>query len=85
MSECAAEHVNDADKGRGVPLDSHSAVDLVVPEARPRNVESAVSLLHDDAVGDKLEVLIDVGDALEDLCEVGVHHRRSGWSRSGHR
>ena len=66
-SEGAAEHVDDADEAGGVPLDGDSAVDLIVPEAGAGDVESAVGLLHDDAVGDELEVLIDGGDVLEDL------------------
>ena len=71
-SECASEDVDDADECGGVPLDGDGSVDLVVPEAGSGDVESAVGLLHDDAVGDELEVLIDVGDALEDLDRRGV-------------
>jgi len=66
-SECASEDVDDADEGRGIPLDGDSAIDLVVPEAGAGDVESAVRLLHDDAVGDELEVLIDGGDVFQNL------------------
>lgn len=66
-SECASENIDDADEGGCVPLDGDSAVDFVVPEARAGDVESAVGLLHDDAVGDELEVLVDGCDAFEDL------------------
>lgn len=66
-SERASEDVDDADESGRVPLDGDSSVDFVVPEAGARDVEPAVCLLHDDAIGDELEVLIDVGDALEDL------------------
>ena len=66
-SESAAEDVDDADKGRGVPLDGDSSIDFVVPEAGARDVEAAVGFLHDDAVGDELEVLVDGGDFLENL------------------
>ena len=66
-SESTAEDVDDTDERWGVPLDGNSAVDLVVPEARAGNVESTVSFLHDDAVGDELEVFVGVGDFFEDL------------------
>lgn len=69
-SEGAAEDVDDTDEGRSIPLDGDSAVDFVVPEARAGNVESAVGFLHDDAVGDELEVFVDGGDFFENL---------SGW------
>lgn len=67
LSEGAAEDIDDANETGGVPLDSHCPVDFVVPKAGARNVESAVGLLHDDAVGDELEVFIDCSDVLEDL------------------
>ena len=70
-SEGAAEDVNDADEGGSVPLDGDGAVNFVVPEAGAGDVESAVGLLHNDTVGDKLEVLVDTGDALEDLDQSG--------------
>jgi hypothetical protein len=66
-SQGAAEDVDDADERGGVPLDGDCSIDFIIPEAGSRDVESAVCLLHDDAVGDELEVAIDVGDALEDL------------------
>jgi hypothetical protein len=67
VSECASEDVDDTDEGGGIPFDGDSAVDLVVPEARSRDVEPAVSFLHDDAVCDELEVLVDSRDILENL------------------
>jgi len=57
-------------------LDGHRAVHLVVPEARPRDAQSAVRLLHHDAVGDQLEVLIHLGDGVESL-----HKGESTWSQ----
>lgn len=66
-SERASEDVNNADEGRGIPLDGHCSVDLVVPEARTRDVKTAIGLLHDDAVSNKLEVAIDCSDTLENL------------------
>jgi hypothetical protein len=66
-SESTAEDVDDADEGRGIPLYGDGSVDFVVPEAGARNVEPAVGFLHDDAVGDELEVLVDGCDFLEDL------------------
>lgn len=71
-SERASEDVDDADECGRVPLDGDSSVDFVVPEAGAGDVEPAVGLLHDDAIGDELEVLIDVGDALEDLHRIEV-------------
>lgn len=70
-SEGAAEDIDDTDEGRCIPFDGDSAVDFVVPEARTGNVESTVGFLHDDAVGDELEVFVDVGDFSEDLSEWG--------------
>jgi hypothetical protein len=66
-SESAAEDVDDTDKGRGVPLDGDSSIDFVVPEAGAGDVEPTVGFLHDDAVGDELEVLVDGSDFLENL------------------
>ena len=66
-SQGTSEDIDDADEWGRIPLDSHSSIDFVVPEAGPGDVESAVCLLHDDAVGDELEIAIGVGDALEDL------------------
>ena len=66
-SESAAEDVDDANERRGIPLDGDGSVDFVVPEAGAGDVEPTVGLLHDDAVGDELEVLVDGGDFLEDL------------------
>jgi hypothetical protein len=66
-SESAAEDVDDANETGCIPFDSHSAIDLIVPEAGAGNVESAVGFLHDDTVGDELEVFVDGRDALEDL------------------
>lgn len=66
-SECASEYVDNADERRGVPFDSDGAIDLVVPEARSRKIESAIGFLHDDTVGDKLEVFIFGGDIFENL------------------
>ena len=67
MSQGTSEHVDDAYQAGGVPLDGHSAIYFIVPKAGPRDVEPTVSLLHDDAVGDELEVLIDSSNALQDL------------------
>jgi hypothetical protein len=69
-SKRASEDIDDADKGRGVPLDSDGAIDLVVPEAGTRDIEPTVCLLHDDAVGDELKVLVDSSNILEDLSGV---------------
>ena len=67
MSQRTSEHIDDAYQAGSIPLDCHSAVNFIVPEAGSRDIEPAVSLLHDDAVGDKLEVLIDSGNVLQDL------------------
>lgn len=66
-SQSATEDVDDTDEGRCVPLNGNSAVDFIVPEARSRDIESAVRLLHDDAIGNELEVFVDLGDILKDL------------------
>ena len=66
-SEGAAKHIDDADERGRIPLDGDGSIDLVVPKAGAGDVEPAVGLLHDDAVGDELEVFIDLGDVLEDL------------------
>ena len=71
-SECASEDIDDADQGGCVPFDSDSAVDFVVPEAGARDVEAAVSFLHDDAVGDELEIFVESCDVFEDLDRVEV-------------
>jgi hypothetical protein len=67
LSQGAAEDIDDADEAGSVPLDGDRPVYFVVPEARAGYIESAVGLLHNDAVGDELEVLVDGGDVLEDL------------------
>jgi len=42
--------------------------------------------LHDDTVGDELEVFILGGDVFQDLALIkGLRHRRFGWSRFGRR
>ena len=66
-SKSTSEDVNNADKGRGIPLDCDSAVNLVIPKARAWNVESTISFLHDDTVSDKFEVFVDCGNGLKDL------------------
>jgi hypothetical protein len=66
-SQCASEHIDYANKSRGIPFDSHRSIHLVVPEARSRYVQAAVSLLHDDAIGDELEVFVDCCDVLQNL------------------
>ncbi len=70
-SKSTSEDVDDADEGGRVPLDGDGAVDFVVPEAGAWDVESAVGFLHDDTVGDELEVFVDGGDGLEDLSGCG--------------
>lgn len=71
QSKRASEDVDDADEGGGVPLDSDGAIDLVVPEAGARDIEATVCLLHDDAVGDELKVLVDGSNIFEDLSGIG--------------
>ena len=66
-SKSASEHIDDTNEGLGVPLDCHSSIHLIIPIAGPRKVESTICFLHDDAVCYKFEVLVDVGDGLEDL------------------
>lgn len=68
-SESASEDIDDADEGGSVPLDGDGAVYLVVPETRARDVEATVGFLHNDAVGNELEVLVDASDVLENLTE----------------
>lgn len=66
-SEPTSEDIYDAGHGGWVPLDGNSAVDVVVPIAAAWYVEAAVCLLHDDAVRDVFEILIDVGDCFQYL------------------
>jgi hypothetical protein len=66
-SKRTSEDIDDANERRCVPLDSDSAIDFIIPEAGAGDVESAVCLLHDDAIGDELEVPIDCCDILENL------------------
>lgn len=66
-SEGATENVDDTDEWWWVPLDSNGSIDLIVPEARSRKVKSAICFLHNDAVGNKLEVFIFWGDIFQDL------------------
>jgi len=67
VSECASEDIDDADECGRIPFDGDSSIDFVVPEAGAGDVESAVSFLHDDTVGDEFEVFIDSCDGFEDL------------------
>jgi len=71
-SKCTSEDIDDADQGRRVPFHSDSPVNFVVPETRARDVESAISFLHDDAVGDEFEVFVECCDVFEDLNKRGV-------------
>ena len=66
-SQSTSEDIHNADETRSIPLDSDRTIHFIIPEAWTGDVESAVSLLHDDAVGDELEVPVDCGDVLEDL------------------
>lgn len=66
-SECASEDIDDADKRGSIPFDSDCSIDFVVPETRAWNVESTVGLLHNDAICNEFEVLIDWCDVLENL------------------
>lgn len=59
LSEPASEDIHDTSQGLVIPLHGHCPIGVIIPVAGPRDVESAVSLLHDDAVGDVLEVLVD--------------------------
>lgn len=62
-SECAPEYIDHADESGRVPFHSDSAVHLIVPVAGAAEVEPTVGLLHDDTVGDELEVFIHVRDS----------------------
>lgn len=66
-SETTAEYIDNAGKSLIVPLHSYSAVSIVIPKARSRNIETAVCLLHDDAVGDVLKVFVNCYQSLENL------------------
>ena len=66
-SQAATEDVDDARHRWGVPLDRDGTIHVVVPVAATTDVQATVGLLHDDAIGYVLEVLIDVGDGLENL------------------
>lgn len=83
QSQCASEDIHDANKSWGIPFDGDSSVNFIIPEAGSWYVESAISFLHDDAVGYELEVFVDSGDILENLTKTKIlRHRRFGWSRS---
>ena len=71
MSESASKDVDDTDERRSIPFNSDCSIHLIIPEAGARYVESTVSFLHNNAVGNELEVLVDAGDALEDLNQSG--------------
>lgn len=66
-SEGAAENVDDTDEWGWIPFDGNGSIDLIVPEAWSRKVKSAIGFLHDDTVGNKLEVFIFWGDIFQDL------------------
>lgn len=66
-SKPTAKDIDNARHGRRVPLHSDRAIHIVVPVAAARYVEATVCFLHDDAVGDILEVLIDIGHGLQNL------------------
>ena len=66
-SQGTSEDIDNADEWGCIPLDGDSSIDFVIPEAGSRDVESAVSLLHNDAVGDELEITVGIGDVFEDL------------------
>lgn len=66
-SKGTSEDIDNADEGGSIPLDSHGSIDFVIPETGTRDIESAISFLHDYAVGNEFEVTIDVCNALENL------------------
>ena len=67
MSESASEDIDDTDERRSIPFNSDSSIHLIIPEAGARNVESTISFLHNNAIGNELEVLVDAGDVFENL------------------
>lgn len=75
-SEGTTKDIDNTDKGGGIPLDCNSAIHFVIPIAGSRKVESTVSFLHDDTIGDILEILVDSGDCLQYLRH-GLEHTSS--------
>ena len=67
MSESASKDVDDTDERRSIPFNSDCSIHLIIPEAGARNVESTISFLHNNAIGNELEVLVDAGDVFENL------------------
>ncbi len=79
QSEGASEYINNAYKGWSVPFNSDRPIYFVIPKARAWNIQPAVCLLHDDAVGNELKVLIYWCDIFQNLeWRVWIHRHKFG-------
>jgi len=67
LSERTSKDVYDAYKGWSIPFDSDCSIDLVIPKAWSGNIESTISLLHDNAICYEFKVFVDSGDVLKNL------------------
>ena len=63
-SQWASEDIHDANEGRCIPFDSYGTIDFIIPKTWTWNIESTISLLHDDAISNKFEVFIHICDIL---------------------
>ncbi len=64
VSERTSKDIDDADERRSIPFDGDCAIDFVIPKAWSWDIESTISLLHDDAISYELKVFVDCGDIL---------------------
>lgn len=67
QSQGATKYIYNTNEWGRIPFNSDGTINLVIPIAWAREVETTISFLHDDTVGDEFEIFIDIGDGFENL------------------
>lgn len=67
ISKGTGEYIDNGNYGVGFMLNSDRAVSIIIPVARTGDVESALGFLHEQTIHNELEVLVLLGEPLEDL------------------
>lgn len=82
-SKGTSKNINNTDKWRRIPFNSDGAINLIIPITRSRQIKPAISFLHDDAVGNKFEIFIDISNWFKNLShiEMEVLYHKSDSSR----